>query len=424
MKSFLLRPLDWVSFGPPRPSSAGETHHRATDLPSPTTFQGIVRTALLAGSGNDLSDRSRAAQDARKRLVGGPDSLLPGWQLRGPFFTEVVDDDRSGWMARPWVRTPRFLVGTHGEPLLVALVGSPEVETGSAALNDLSDGNAAVLCARPAESAIEPLGGWLSPRGLSWALQGAVGSFAPSDHHGGSLPPFVRRQKIAGVAIDAETGTAEDGMLFSNEVLRFKDRSGLAGWLEVPSSTDIAEDALTRGALASCGWKSRPAVLEELPDLDPDFQHVLEGRHLPNEVDEEQAFFLTALTPVYCERDVYAHGAIEHAMTTHASWPADVQVCVLASMTGPARVIGGLEAVSKKPRPNRSCWDAGSAWLFVLRGGDSRTRASALRVLNNAHTLGRRNDTSFGYGHTLTGVGPKVNEEILQMMWRRKEARA
>ena len=48
-------------------------------------------------------------------------------------------------------------------------------------------------------------------------------------------------------------------------------------------------------------------------------------------------------------------------------------------------------------------------------------RARALRVLNDAHVLGPRSDASFGYGHTLVGVGPKMTEEMLRDVYDRKE---
>src|SRR5512140_2780734 len=106
MIGILMRPMDWVAFGPPRPSTAGETHHRATVLPTPTVFQGLLRTALLAATGDDFSDRSESAQRDRDELVGYPGALPRGWQLRGPFFTNLVEDRRSV-MASPWVSAPR-----------------------------------------------------------------------------------------------------------------------------------------------------------------------------------------------------------------------------------------------------------------------------------------------------------------------------
>jgi hypothetical protein len=185
----------------------------------------------------------------------------------------------------------------------------------------------------------------------------------------------------------------------------------------------IPADALTRGDLATCGWRSRPVVLEALPPVDPDFQHVTRGDHLPDQVPEDQGFFLIALTPAPCAIGQSSIRAVERSIADHPRWPAAVEVCVLASMTGAPRVIGGLETASRRPRPNRSYWEAGSSWIFLLRGGTPAARAEALRVLNDAHALGRE-QASFGYGHTLVGVGPRVNEDILQRAWSRKEGRS
>jgi CRISPR type III-B/RAMP module-associated protein Cmr3 len=424
MIGVLLRPIDWVAFGPPRPSSAGETYHRATELPTPTAFQGVLRTALLAAAGDDFSDRSPAAQRDRDALVGGPGALPPGWQLRGPFFTYVVQGDR-GVVAEPWLPAPRYLLRASSGPVFARLLRSPPVENGPAALNDASSGAEPLLLADPALNAVEPLGGWLSPRGLRWALSREAdrGPWRGGDHCARTLPPFVKRQQLAGIEVDVETGTAKDGMLFSAGVLRFRTSSGLAGWLSASLPPGIPADALARGDLATCGWRSRPVVLDALPPIDPDFEHVIQGGHLPGDATEAQGFFLVALTPAPCAVGQSSIDAVERSITGYSRWPAAVEVRVLASMTGVPHVIGGLETVSRRPRPNRSYWEAGSAWIFVLRGGTPATRAEALRVLNDAHILGGK-EASFGYGHTLVGVGPEVNADILQAAWSRKENRS
>lgn len=425
---FLLRPMDWVAFGPPRANAAGETHNRATDLPYPTAFQGVVRTALLAASGDDLSDRSLAAQSARDALVGGPSSLLPGWQLRGPFFTEIATA-AGGVIARPWLPAPRFLLGTRAKPLIAAPANTPPVDGGPAAVNDLSPDAEPILLARPSEGETDPIGGWLSPSGLRSALSGAsaLGPLRPRDHAPG-WPSFVRRDRVTGLEINDVTGAAEDSMLYFADVLRFRYPSGIAGFLDAPLPPRIPRDALSRGDMATCGWRSRPAVLEALPRLDPDFEILLRGEHLPQSVAEDQGFFLVALTPLQCGKEEIAHGAIERDVTRLPSWPAGVRICVMASLTGPRRVIGGLEMASMRPRPNRSYWEAGSAWLFTLRGGGegergASARARALQALNDAHALGPREEASFGYGHTLVGVGPKIDEDSLSAAWSRKEGR-
>lgn len=429
MIGILLRPMDWVAFGPPRPSTAGETHHRASELPTPTAFQGVLRTALLAATGDDFSDRSPAAQRARDELVGGPGALPSGWQLRGPFLTNVVERDHRV-LAAPWLPAPRYLLRKSNEPrssepVFPRLLRSPPVEDGPAALNDASGDAEPLLLADPSLDATEPLGGWISPRGLRWALSGELGPapWRAEDHDAGALPPFVKREQLAGIEIDPETGTAKDGMLFSTGVLRFRTSSGLAGWLSASLPPRIPADVLTRGDLATCGWRSRPVVLDALPPVDPDFEHVTRGDHLPDTATEDQGFFLVALTPAPCAIGQSSIDAVERSIGGHPRWPAAVEVSVLASMTGAPRVIGGLETASRRPRPNRSYWEAGSAWIFVLRGSTPAARAQALRVLNDAHVLGGEQG-SFGYGHTLVGVGPRVNQDILQAAWFRKEGRS
>lgn len=416
---FLVRPLDWVAFGPPKSSFGAESHERDTELPQPTAFQGMVRTALLSASGDDFSDRSGAAQQRRNALVGGANSLLQGWQLRGPFLTEVLNLQQRA-LARPWVMAPRFLLGTSIEPLFARAILQP---SSPGALNDLSSHHNPVFLGRPEVEASQQLGGWLSPRGLRWALSGEVNSSPwPSHDHTAGLPGFVVRQTLPGISISDE-GTAEDGQLFFAEVLRFRHPCGFAGWLSATLPAAIPANALVRGELAACGWRRRPVALEALPDLDPDFAAILEGDHLPDRVTERDGFYLTALTPVPC-----SHGQateVERAALRLPDWPSGIALRVLGSLTGRPQILGGLEAASQRPRPNRSYWEAGSSWLVALQGGaDSEAgellRGRALKALNDAHFLGGE-EASFGYGHTVVGLGPKLDSEMLDAAQRRQE---
>lgn len=417
MTGFLARPLDWVAFGPPRPHFAGDSSRRGTQLPYPTAFQGMIRTALLVAAGDDFSDGSGAAQARRDSLVGGPSRLPNGWQIRGPYFTQIQDTD-LGPVAFPWVRAPRFLVGLPRKPLVahpcppdgnLAATGRDNVER-QRALNDLSPDAEPFLLGAPTSEYSKPLGGWLSPGGLLWALSGerSLSAWSPSNHSS-DLPPFVSRQLLPGIRINHEKGTAEDGQLFAAEVLRFERSSGIAGWLEAQLPEAIPEDALTRSAIAAYGWRSRPVVLDALPSLDTDFQYISEGKHLPATVTESDRFFLVALTPV--PHAAGESSAIAAAATTMPGWPSEVTLHVLTALRGRPCVLGGLEVASKRARPNRAYWEAGSSWLVRFSGGGpgsqgAAARARAVRALNDSHCLGGE-EASFGYGHIVVGLGPR-----------------
>lgn len=417
MNGFLLRPLDWVSFGEPRPSAASESHHRGTALPpTPTAFQGVIRTALLRAAGLDLADRSPRAQAERDALVGGQDHLPSGWQIRGPF---VADVDEEHAMLVPWVKCPRFLLRadkTDKRPTRALWITPPRLNNeegeGPAIVNDLSPTRALHVLGHP--KATDAFEGWLSPTGLRKALSGNVEGWSCADH-AEKFPPFVGQERLPGLQVDPNTWTAQDGMLFFSDVIRFKGRAGIAGWLTGVLPSAIPDDALRRGDLAACGWRSRPAALEALPDrVDPDWQHVMDGEHLPKEVSEQDTFFLVALTPVPCTRDP-SLAAIERDLAANVALPDGVRVRVLAMMTGKPIVIGGLSAATRRTRPNQSFWDAGSTFLITLRGGDAARRAGALQRLNNTHALGSRGGAglgAFGYGHTLVGIGAGAAGEV------------
>ncbi|GAA0597299.1 type III-B CRISPR module-associated Cmr3 family protein [Caenispirillum bisanense] len=124
--SFLIEPAEAVAFGPPKSSVAGEAHHiRSQFPPSPRTVQGLIRTRLLLGAEPRPDLGNLAAAPAIAALVGPPEALPEGWQLRGPFPAALVpappevatDPDEAGQVLSPWVPAPRFLLGRgkHGD---------------------------------------------------------------------------------------------------------------------------------------------------------------------------------------------------------------------------------------------------------------------------------------------------------------------
>jgi CRISPR-associated protein (Cas_Cmr3) len=403
--AFLVRPLEPLYFGGPSSFSAGEKHNGRTLFPpSPITFQGLVRSHLLHSVVSpqlDLNDWSRAEIKAREQLVGGPDALLAGWQIQGPFpacrsTLDEADEQLPKMVITPWVPVPRFLLRHGCGPLHARPVSSPHP-----GLNDLGDdadtGSEILLLGRPEQGALSPLQGWIGPDNLWFALAGEDRAGWHKDQFGAPLPPFITEEVRPGVAIDEQRHTSSFGMLYSLSTLRFKASAGLVGWFSGRLDERISRRAFFDG-VAGAGRKRRLVAFEEIPDFHPTWKSIKSGAHLPSSVKEKQLFWLLALTPACISNAL--------APELRAQFPEGVRTVIRSALTGPPGTLGGYQMATGRSRANQPYVPAGSAWLFHLEGGDDDTRAQALRRLHDRHILGPAREAGFGFGHTMVGIGP------------------
>jgi CRISPR-associated protein Cmr3 len=410
---FLVEPLEPITFGAPHSFAAGEAHRLRSEFPpSPRTFQGLVRSQLLRGANPplDLDDWSGRAKDARAALVGGPDALPPGWQLQGPLPACIrlsADDETpppveppvESWV-EPWVPAPRFLL-RQGQ----RAVRARPVESTHPSLSDL--GPDRPLVGRPDLPDAAPLTGWLNPTGLEAALTG--GNTLTLDRTTfGQLPPFVTSEYQPGLAIDraarAAQGTARYGLLYFLQALRFRRDSGLLGGLRADLQSPLRRGAL-EDAGGTAGRKGRLVRFRAVERLDPTWERILAGAHLPEAVADGERFWLMTLTPVFL-----AH---PDRPELRGAGSGSVEVRIVAALTGRPLTLGGFDMTRARPRPNRAYVPAGSAWLIELRGGTPQQRRERLLALHDAHPLGAREEAVFGFGHTLVGLGPQPMEDIL-----------
>lgn len=392
---FLVRPLEAVYFGPPQSFSAGEAHRADSAFPpSCFTFQGMVRSQLLRRVKPmlDLDDQRAAARAERAALVGGPDALPAGWQLTGPLPARVRTLPDGAAVTEPWVPTPRLLWVRDQHAARARIVNARHP-----AMNDLDGASELVGC--PQFENAQPGVGWVDPVALAFALTG-TGTW-PAPGHAERLPPFVRREHRPGLALEGDT--ARHGMLYFLGTLRFEQSaqapSGLLGWLRGDWDEGIPETALASG-LAGAGRKERPVAFIEPPALDPVFQDLLDGHHLPTAVDPDELFWLVTTTPVALDSPTAPVDALGDG----------VRFETVALLSGQSVTLGGYRYADARTRPNREYLAAGTCWLFRLTGGDAVSRAEALRRLNNCHRFGDPLEAAFGFGHTLVGLGPQEQE--------------
>lgn len=398
---FLVEPCESVTFGPPKSHSAGESH-RVFSLfpPPPMAFQGMVRTRLLYGAQPELDLDSGRDRETIAGLVGKPEALPKGWQLQGPFparrLPPEAEDERG--IVQPWLPAPRFLLNCGGNVL-----HAREVRSTHPGLCDLGDFKGVPLLGRPGLKKAEPLGGWIGPANLRYALSGEGCANWERRQWASTYPPFVTSEFQPGLAIDNANASARHGMLYFNQALRFAAGSGFYGRLHAALPAELDAAALTQGAVLA-GRKGRLAAFCPVGKLDPDWAHILAGEHLPKAVPDGARFWLLAITPARIEEDV-RHPKLD------ARIPAGVRVEPRAALTGRAVTLGGYDMVARAPRANRLYVPAGSAWLIEVRGGSDATRREALLAMHNRHPLGHRDDAAFGFGHTLVGLGPRTTEE-------------
>jgi hypothetical protein len=267
----------------------------------------------------------------------------------------------------------------------------------------LNDAGIETLLGRPEEGLTNPLTGWIGPDNLEFALGGGRGSWR-EEQYAAPLPPFVCKERQAGVAIDGETGTARQGMLYFLESLRFERGSGLIGSLQGPVHDRLREAALTDSA-GTAGRRGRVVLFEEVTRVHAAWERVMRGDHLPAEPVPDATFWLVLLTPVRLDnvRD----------LVFSVSLPSGIQLTIVGALTGPPIIAGGYRMATGSSRENRPYVPAGSAWLFHLTGGTAESRREYLMRLHDRHTLGPPEEAAFGFGHTVVGCGPEQLKEGL-----------
>ncbi len=379
-RSVAIAPLTAVFFGDGRPNDAGETDFGAGRFPpSPRTLQGLVRTALLR-SVEGLNLGRGADQTAIAELVGPPERLLDGWQIRGPWPARWVEAfDGNAQSLEPWMPAPGWLARDRDDMLRpLAFRASGDLRTDVSTLGLLT-GEGGFPRA------------WLSPADVYRVLHGQEPRRPSFD-----LPPFVKLEPHTGLRLDASKRVAQEGMLYTLDFHRFAENSGIALRLDADTSPQIKRESLSSG-VASLGGKNRVARLLDVREWHEDFRAAMAGGHLPNTPDEGARFLVWATTPVFT-RDPMDPGLGNIARD-------GARFEILSAAVGPPESIGGFSMQSGHGGISRNYLSPGSAWLVALRGGNASSRGQLLRDLHDSCLLGKDpNERSFGFGHALVAL--------------------
>ena len=318
-----------------------------------------------------------------------------------------------------WFPVPRFLFRLadrgDGPPVraqvLIDRVGDSPWDLADDRIASWADRGDTVIVGPPPDAGIsKPLRGWIDAGNLCWALTGQ-GSWSP-DGHDDDLPPFVRRERQASVAIDDQTGTAQDRMLYTLERLCFREQSGLWSSLDVDRvDARLHPDRLWSG-IAHAGRRARPVELAAAPEKSRDWQAIERpddwlARLAGEESHGRVRAWLYLASPVYIDGE-------QDRPRIQVGARAGVEVRVRAALVGPPELHGGFSMASGAARGNRMLVPSGSVWLIDIEGGQPAARARVLEALHGGYPLADprngpdpRAHAAFGFGRTFVGIGPR-----------------
>lgn len=260
MEKLIFEPLDTLFFRDGRPFNQGEGNGGVESLfpPSPTTLVGAARVALARQLG--WPGRGKWI-DTIQTDLGGDDDQLEGLRFSGPLL------EKDGETLFP---VPASLAGVLNEENQPASMA--RLEPGDPLHCDMGEHVRIPTLAVPADDKTEgrkPLSGWWLTRcGLQKVLEGGVPS-ARDLIHPSQL--WVSEAKV-GNAIDGESGTVIEGMLYSTRHIRMHAGVRLVLWIgagaelrnQLPQSPQRIQVPLG-GEARSC-WLTRKAEPLDLAD--------------------------------------------------------------------------------------------------------------------------------------------------------------
>ena len=356
-EAILLEPLDVLFCRGGRPYAAG--HAASAELPTPQVIAGAIRTGLLAAEGLLPAAGARIDDATFARLmtarIRGPllwrngEPLVPVpadlvWNLkRGQGRRELSEGDTpidgcpQGVRLRPMRQRPEFITEKEKCPQWRPLwKQEPE-----------------------GRRDFEPMNGrWLPASALVGYLRGeGVPVTALVD-----AKDLYDHEPLTHVGIDPESRTAQDGILFTQTVVRLRRGVCLyvevdrAGWKPLPNSIAVGGDR----------HRCRVEVVKPDPRL--------------NAVATKGHTTLLHLTP---------------AIHADPHWCApEWRSRLISAAVGSSQPISGWDWRESKPKPTRYAVPAGSVYFL---DGDLSMEAQGAQA-------GQLDDLAAGYGWTVAGT--------------------
>ncbi len=366
--TFRIRAREPLLFRDGRPFSAelGALAAQTLPLPFPSAIAGTLRTRLGNRLGWDWANGG--PDEARATPVRGPILCGPTKSsLSGPLFPAPAD----ALVYRPETADPADADERQSERL------RPVRARGG---TDLPGGLYPVGVPRSVKPAGAPY--WPAELLTGWLAGGAGPTSLTQLAKGPEIEERVH------VAIDPQTGRAEDGRLFSTASLAMGDEWTFLAAVDHP-------DAIQVEGLFPFGGEQRLAAVDAEPDAWP---------ACPDELATKlgappSGITLYLASPAHF-RDGWRPGWLDGDL--RGSPPGlDVQLRLVGAAVPRSQAVSGWDYQAKGPRPVRRLAPAGSVYFFVLEGGAAPLLASDGWLSPISDDPQARRD---GFGMALWGV--------------------
>ncbi|RME39830.1 MAG: type III-B CRISPR module-associated protein Cmr3 [Planctomycetota bacterium] len=395
-----LDPLDVLFFRDGRPFE--ESTRASSGLPYPQTLAGALRTALLMQVGFDFSKFSAELRKKRQAGVLDPVNALqelravleamhaPGWvidaRFRGPWLA-LFDENGSvsPLLPVPWTlfRLDEGRGNVNGERWLRA----DPWEKGLPGWDPPCE-NLLPLWHRGSADAKRP-GGFLTPDGIGCFLRGGV----PSDDHWLREEHLFAFDARTGIAVDRDTFTAQEHMLYTVNLLALKpridtDRVGIGGrkvglYCEViPPSGTKHELSARLPTLMHFGGEGRYVTMKEVDAYN--WRGLSESAGAP---PQARKMWLLATPGLF------------HDGNGKSDWrPNRLAEHLRAAASGNPVAVSGWDIARCCPKPTRFAVPAGSVYF-----------TDGVNRLDNGSLCDDAEDIAQGWGFALQGVWPNGN---------------
>lgn len=365
MNFFTVEPRDPLFVRDGRPMNPGPGSARSLAFPLPTTLAGLVRTRL--------------GSDPTGKFLGNATALLYEVSIMGPFLCKLKPDSGA---PNIFVAAPRDIVwfSTNSESKCGYRLLPMKPDLVSDVVTDLPSELRLVGPAvdpGPAKAVTGPTF-WSLHDLLTWLAQ-------PKATLEDITGPTLTREERVHVAIDSAKGTAEDGMLFSTESLRFenwKEHFALLGAFEDSKGRSMTDDVV------NLGGERRVSFLRQAPQISWPPAIPLPIRQLkPGALAR-----IVLLSPI-----IFPEGAIPRNI-------AGAQV--VAAIVPRPEVVSGWDLATQLPKPTRRMVAAGSVYWVTVPKQDGWVESVWMKSIapddngRNPQDLDRRD----GFGLAIIGV--------------------
>ena len=350
-RKLLLHPVDTLSFRGGR--SFGPAQQAESELPSPQTLAGAVRTFLLKAHNVDLEKfggrvKKYGSFDDALSEYGDPVRGLVDMKINGPWLNlnkkllVPVPSNLRADKSRNGVQNSRHLFRL--DPMRNLPPGWGPRESGLHPLWHYG------------RESLKSVSGYITLDGLQNFLEGNV----PDVHAIISKEDLYEIDRRVGIGVNASRKAVDEGMIYTAGMLALKRK--VAFCAELTGSYDLIEPICQKGVLMKFGGEGRYVKIS-----------VAEESSWPSiQTNSGDGDLLFLTTPAYFN-----------------GWkPRDI-TCIAASVSHPEG-ISGWDLAQGGPKPNRFMVPAGSVY-FLPKGA------------HIPHSLVENHDKLVGWGHYLKG---------------------